>query len=101
MVKWLNGGAGQNCRTAEPQRAEPQRAEPQRSELQNLRGQRSRASEVRGQNRRALEIREHKERPLKNTPFCPISASDSNFNPQNTRCISVVKIFVFLVLEQN
>jgi hypothetical protein len=28
-------------------------------------------------------------------------ASDSNFNPQNTKCIPVVKIFVFLDLEQN
>jgi hypothetical protein len=31
---------------------------------------------------------------LKNALFCPISASDSNFIP-------VVKIFVFLDLEQN
>jgi len=37
---------------------------------------------------------------LKNTPF-PISASDSNFNPRNTKCIPVVKIFVFLDLGQN
>ena len=29
-------------------------------------------------------------RPLQNPPFFPISASDSNFNPQNTRCIPVV-----------
>jgi hypothetical protein len=41
------------------------------------------------------------ERALKNVPFCPISASDSNFNPQNTKCIPAVKIFVFLDLEQN
>jgi hypothetical protein len=27
--------------------------------------------------------------------------SDSNFNPRNTQCIPVVKIFVFLDLEQN
>jgi len=27
-------------------------------------------------------------RPLKNAPFRPISASGSNFNPQNTQCIS-------------
>jgi hypothetical protein len=40
-------------------------------------------------------------RPLKNTPFCPISASDSNFNPRNTKCIPLVKIFVFLDLGQN
>ena len=40
-------------------------------------------------------------RPLQNAPFCPISASDSNFNPRNTQCIPVVKIFAFLDLEQN
>jgi hypothetical protein len=34
-------------------------------------------------------------RPLQNVPFCPISASDSNFIPQNTQCIPVVKMFVF------
>jgi len=39
-------------------------------------------------------------RPLQNTPFCPISVSGSNFNPQNTKCIPVVKIFAFLELEQ-
>jgi hypothetical protein len=39
-------------------------------------------------------------RPLQNAPFCPISASGSNFNPQNTQCIPVVKIFTFLGLEQ-
>ncbi|RLB79153.1 MAG: hypothetical protein DRH24_13250 [Deltaproteobacteria bacterium] len=50
-------------------------------------------------------------RPLQNAPLCPIPASDSNFNPQNTKCIracpvkceayfsGVVKIFVFLGLE--
>jgi len=32
-------------------------------------------------------------RPLQNAPFRPISASGSNFNPQNTQCIPVVKIF--------
>jgi hypothetical protein len=32
-------------------------------------------------------------RPLQNAPFCPIPASGSNFNPQNTLCIPVVKIF--------
>jgi len=26
-------------------------------------------------------------RPLQNAPFCPIPASGSNFNPQNTQCI--------------
>jgi len=39
-------------------------------------------------------------RPLHNAPFCPIFASDLNFNPQNTQCIPVVKIFPFLELEQ-
>jgi len=49
---------------------------------------------------------------LQNAPFCPIPASDSNFNPQNTQCIpacpvgpadrtGVVKIIVLLGLEQN
>jgi hypothetical protein len=32
-------------------------------------------------------------RPLQNVPFCPIPASGSYFNPQNTKCIPVVKIF--------
>ena len=41
------------------------------------------------------------ERPLQNAPFCPISVSGSNCNPQNTQCIPVVKIFAFLELEQN
>jgi hypothetical protein len=40
-------------------------------------------------------------RPLQNVPFCPIPASGSNFNPQNTKCIPLVKIFAFLGLEQN
>jgi len=40
-------------------------------------------------------------RPLQNAPFCPIPASGSNFNPQNTQCIPVVKIIAFLGLEQN
>ena len=50
-------------------------------------------------------------RPLQNAPFCPISASVSNFNPRNTQCIpacpvgladrtGVVKIIAFLELEQ-
>ena len=38
-------------------------------------------------------------RPLQNAPFCPISVSGSNFNPQNTQCIPVVKIIAFLELE--
>jgi len=28
-----------------------------------------------------------KRRALKNAPFCPISASGSDFNPRNTQCI--------------
>jgi len=47
---------------------------------------------------------------LQNAPFCPIPASGSNFNPQNTQCIpacpvgpadrtGVVKIIAFLGLE--
>jgi hypothetical protein len=39
-------------------------------------------------------------RPLQNAPFCPTSASGSNFNPQNTLCIPAVKIFAYLELEQ-
>jgi len=31
-----------------------------------------------------------RERPLKNVPFCPISALGSDFNPRNTLCMSVV-----------
>jgi hypothetical protein len=38
---------------------------------------------------------------LQNAPFCPISASGSNFNPRNILYIPVVKIFAFLDLEQN
>ena len=41
------------------------------------------------------------QRPLHNVPFCPISASGSNFNPRNIQYIPVVKIFAFLELEQN
>jgi hypothetical protein len=40
-------------------------------------------------------------RPLQNVIFCPIFASGSNFNPRNTQCMSVVKIFAFLELEKN
>ncbi len=36
-----------------------------------------------------------------NVPFSPISASDENFNPQNTLCIPPVEIFIFLDLKQN
>jgi len=39
-------------------------------------------------------------RPLKNAPFCPISASYSKFNPRNIPYIPAVKFFVFLELEQ-
>jgi len=39
-------------------------------------------------------------RPLQNVPFCPISVSGSNFNPRNTECITVVKIFAFLEFKQ-
>ncbi len=39
-------------------------------------------------------------RPLQNPTFCTISVSCSNFNPRNTQCIPVVKIFAFLELEQ-
>jgi hypothetical protein len=39
-------------------------------------------------------------RPLKNVPFSPISVSGSNFNPRNTQCMSVVKIFAFLELKR-
>jgi hypothetical protein len=41
----------------------------------------------------------HIKRSLKNTAFCPISVSGKNFNPQNTKCIPLVKIYVFLELE--
>jgi hypothetical protein len=37
---------------------------------------------------------------FQNAPVCPISASEKNFNPRNTQCIPVVKIFLFLDLEQ-
>jgi hypothetical protein len=48
-----------------------------------------------------MRISYNGERPLKNPLFCPISASGSDFNPQNTQCIPAVKIFAFLELEQN
>jgi len=38
---------------------------------------------------------------FQNVPFYPISASDSNFNPRNTKCILPIKIFAFLDLGQN
>jgi len=37
----------------------------------------------------------HLLRSLQNAPFCPISASSSNFNPQNTQGMPGVKIFAF------
>ena len=40
-------------------------------------------------------------RPLKNTPFCPISALRSDFNPRNIQYIPVVKILTRLDLDQN
>jgi hypothetical protein len=40
-------------------------------------------------------------RPLKNALFCPISALRSDFNPQNMKYISAVKILTRLDLEQN
>ena len=39
-------------------------------------------------------------RPLQNAPFCPISASGTNFKTRNTQCIPAVKFFAFLELEQ-
>jgi hypothetical protein len=39
-------------------------------------------------------------RPMQNAPFCPISSSVSNSNPRNTQCIPVVKIIIFLEIEQ-
>jgi len=38
--------------------------------------------------------------PLKNTLFCRISASSSNFNPWNIPYIPAVKIFALIDLEQ-
>jgi hypothetical protein len=40
-------------------------------------------------------------RPLQNAPFFPISASCSNFNPQNIQYIPLVKIIAFLDFDQN
>jgi len=37
---------------------------------------------------------------MKNGTLCPISASGSNFNPQNILYILAVEIFAFLELEQ-
>jgi hypothetical protein len=39
-------------------------------------------------------------RPLKNAPFCPISLSGSNFNPQNTLCIPWLKFSSSLNLNK-
>jgi hypothetical protein len=38
--------------------------------------------------------------PERKLSFSPISASDSNFNPRNTIGITVVKIIVFLDLNE-
>jgi transposase len=38
--------------------------------------------------------------PERKLSFSPISAPESNFNPRNTPCMSVVKIFVFLDLNE-
>jgi len=48
-----------------------------------------------------FEIEITYKKPLHNAPFCPITASGSNFNPRNTQCIRVVEIIIFLVLGQN
>ncbi len=37
---------------------------------------------------------------FQNVPFRPISVLGSNFNPRNTKCIPVVKIFARLDLDQ-
>ncbi|MDY7032821.1 MAG: hypothetical protein SVY10_13050 [Thermodesulfobacteriota bacterium] len=39
--------------------------------------------------------------PIHKWLFSAISASDSDFNPQNTKCIPAVKIFIFLDLAEN
>jgi hypothetical protein len=36
----------------------------------------------------------------KKSPIFPISSLSSNFNPQNTTCIPVVKIFARLEIEK-
>ena len=62
-----------------------------------------------GDGRAVFEVIFHKEpietlakRPLsKSALICPISASDSDFNPRNIQYIPVVKIFAFLDLDQN
>ena len=38
--------------------------------------------------------------PERKLSFSPISASDKNFNPQNTQCIPAVKILIFLDLDE-
>ena len=38
--------------------------------------------------------------PERKLSFSPISASDKNFNPQNTKCNPVVKILIFLDLDK-
>ena len=38
--------------------------------------------------------------PERKLSFSPISASDKNFNPRNTKCIPAVKILIFLDLDK-
>ena len=47
-----------------------------------------------------MHYRQREARPLQNAIFRPIFVSGSNFNPQNTQSIPVVKIFAFLELER-
>jgi len=48
-----------------------------------------------------MKLRSIAARPLHNAPFCPITASGSNFNTRNTQCIPAFEIIAFLVLGQN
>jgi|GEM_PF-3172954 len=43
----------------------------------------------------------HAQEAVREWLFFAISASDSDFNPQNTQCIPAVKIFAFLDLAKN
>ncbi len=45
--------------------------------------------EILGHKTMTMTLR-YAQRPLKNPLFCPITASGSDFNPQNTRCIPAV-----------
>jgi nicotinamide-nucleotide amidase len=45
-----------------------------------------------GENRYGGKNTKHGERPLQNAPFCPITASGSNFNPRNIQYIPPVEI---------